>query len=58
MRCTEKLEDSDPPAIGLAGEPGIEISADSTPVVEQASSVEDQADPPSESRMHYPVQYD
>ena len=56
--CAERLEPSDPPAIGLAGEPGIEIAADNAPMVEQAIAVEDQAEPPSEPRLQYPVQYD
>ena len=56
--CTEKLEASDPTAIGLAGEPGIEIAADNALMVEQASDDEDQTDPPSEPRMRSPVQYD
>lgn len=54
----DKLEASDPPAIGLAAEPGIEIAADNAPMVEQAIAVEDHAEPPSEPRMQYPVQYD
>jgi hypothetical protein len=56
--CTEKLEASDPPAIGLAGEPGIEIAADNAPMVEQARVAEVPAEPPSEPRMKSPVQYD
>lgn len=58
--CTEKA--SDPPAIGLAAEPGIEIAADKAPMPEQASDIEDPAEPQSarqsEPRMQSPVLYD
>ncbi len=60
--CTEKLEDSDPPAIGFAVEPGIEVAADDAPVVQQANDVENPAEPQGEAlgepRMQSPVLYD
>lgn len=56
--CTEKLEAGDPPAIKLTAEPGIEIAADNSPMVNRAKIAEDEVEPPSEPRMQSPVQYD
>jgi len=56
--CAEKPEASDPPAIGLAGEPDIGMAADNRPIEQQAGDVEDPAEASSEPRMQRPVQYD
>jgi hypothetical protein len=60
--CTEKPEASDPPAIGMTVDPGLEITADNAPMAEQAGDAEDPAEPRiepnSERRMQSPVQYD
>lgn len=46
--CTEKVEASDPPAIGQAADRGTEITADTPPAAKDES----------EPRMQSPVQYD